>query len=58
VARPAGIPESFDDHAHLLYDLQLLAYQSDINACQHVHVRAVRQSPRPYPQIAFRADHP
>ena len=30
VARPAGIPESFDEHAHLLYDLQLLAYQSDI----------------------------
>src|SRR5258708_6861682 len=25
--RPAGIPESFDEHAHLLYDLQLLAYQ-------------------------------
>src|SRR6478672_930776 len=26
VAHPAGIPESFDQHARLLYDLQLLAY--------------------------------
>ena len=30
VERPAGIPESFDEHAHLLYDLQLLAYQADL----------------------------
>ena len=29
VAQPAGIPESFEEHVQLLYDLQLLAYQSD-----------------------------
>src|ERR1700683_4711193 len=28
VAQPAGIPEKFEDHVRLLYDLQLLAYQS------------------------------
>src|SRR6266853_5161919 len=30
VAQPAGIPDGFDPHVRLLYDLQLLAYQSDL----------------------------
>ena len=30
VARPAGIPPTFEEHASLLFDLQLLAYQADI----------------------------
>lgn len=30
VARPAGIPPTFEEHASLLFDLQLLAYQSDL----------------------------
>ena len=30
VDRPAGIPDSFDAHVGLLYDLQLLAFQSDL----------------------------
>jgi hypothetical protein len=29
VARPAGVPASFAEHAGLMYDLQLLAYQAD-----------------------------
>jgi len=28
--RPIGIPESFDDHCKLMFDLQVLAYQADI----------------------------
>ena len=28
--RPVGIPESFDEHAKLMYDLQALAFQADI----------------------------
>jgi hypothetical protein len=28
--RPAGIPESFDEHAKLMFDLQWLAYRTDI----------------------------
>ena len=28
--RPVGIPERFDDHVKLLFDLQWLAYQSDL----------------------------
>ncbi|MEJ7606387.1 MAG: DUF1552 domain-containing protein [Bryobacteraceae bacterium] len=30
VPRPGGIPDGFEDHVRLLYDLQLLAYQSDL----------------------------
>ena len=30
VAQPAGIPDKFEQHVELLYDLQLLAYQSDL----------------------------
>src|ERR1700722_14489179 len=30
VTQPAGIPDNFVDHVRLLYDLQLLAYQSDV----------------------------
>jgi hypothetical protein len=28
--RPVGIPDSFEEHAKLMYDLQLLAFQADI----------------------------
>ena len=28
--RPVGIPESFDQHARLMFDLQALAFQADI----------------------------
>ena len=27
---PAGIPDSYDEHVKLMYDLQWLAYQADI----------------------------
>jgi hypothetical protein len=56
VVRPAGIPESFDDHAHLLYDLQLLAYQSDITRVS-TFMYGREQSPRPYPQIGVPEPH-
>ena len=28
--RPVGIPDAFDEHVTLLYDLQVLAYQCDL----------------------------
>ena len=56
VARPAGIPESFDDHARLLYDLQLLAYQSDMTRVI-TFMYGREQSPRPYPQIGVPEPH-
>ena len=30
VEQPAGIPSRYDDHAQLMFDLQVLAYQSDL----------------------------
>jgi hypothetical protein len=30
IDQPVGVPQSFQDHARLMFDLQLLAYQSDI----------------------------
>ena len=56
VARPAGIPDSFDEHAHLLYDLQLLAYQSDITRVI-TFMYGRERSPRPYPQIGVPEPH-
>ena len=56
VARPAGIPDSFDEHAQLLYDLQLLAYQSDITRVI-TFMYGREQSPRPYPQIGVPEPH-
>jgi hypothetical protein len=56
VARPAGIPDNFDDHAHLLYDLQLLAYQADITRVI-TFMYGREQSPRPYPQIGVPEPH-
>ena len=56
VARPSGIPESFDDHARLLYDLQLLAYQADITRVI-TFMYGREQSPRPYPQIGVPEPH-
>src|SRR5262249_22239581 len=56
VAHPAGIPESFDQHARLLYDLQLLAYQADITRVI-TFMYGREQSPRPYPQIGVPEPH-
>ena len=39
VAQPAGIPDAFEQHVRLLYDLQLLAYPIRSDAGDHVHVR-------------------
>lgn len=56
VERPAGIPSSFDEHAHLLYDLQLLAYQADVTRVI-TFMYGREQSPRPYPQIGVPEPH-
>jgi hypothetical protein len=30
VARPAGVPDSFEEHAKMMFDLQVLAFQADL----------------------------
>jgi hypothetical protein len=56
VARPAGIPASFEDHAKLMFDLQVLAYQTDLTRVITFMVgREV--SSRAYPEIGVPDPH-
>jgi hypothetical protein len=58
VAQPAGIPDTFVAHVRLLYDLQLLAYQSDLTRVI-TFMYGREQTGRPYPQIGVpEAHHP
>ena len=56
VARPAGIPDSFEAHVRLLYDLQLLAYQSDLTRIT-TFMYGREQTGRPYPQLGVPDPH-
>src|SRR5579863_2373506 len=56
VAQPAGIPDSFPAHVRLLYDLQLLAYQSDLTRVT-TFMYGREQTGRPYPQIGVPEPH-
>ena len=54
--RPAGIPESFDAHAKLMFDLQYLAYRADITRV--VTFQLAREfSNRSYPDIGVTDGH-
>jgi hypothetical protein len=58
LAQPAGIPNTFEAHVRLLYDLQLLAYQSDLTRVI-TFMYGREQTGRPYPQIGVpEAHHP
>jgi len=56
VARPEGIPDSFESHVGLLYDLQLLAWQSDLTRVT-TFMYGREQNGRPYPQIGIPEPH-
>ena len=56
VPQPAGIPNVFEDHVRLLYDLQLLAYQSDLTRVI-TFMYGREQTGRPYPQIGVPDPH-
>jgi hypothetical protein len=54
--RPAGIPESFDDHAKLMFDLQWLAFRADITRV--ITFQLAREfSNRSYPNIGVTDGH-
>ena len=57
-ARPSGIPDSFEDHSHMMIDLQVLAMQADITRVASFMIgREV--SGRSYPEIGVPdAHHP
>jgi hypothetical protein len=53
---PAGIPENFEEHAALMFDLQLLAYQADITRVV-TYMLSREASQRTYPQIEVGEPH-
>ena len=56
VDQPAGIPDGFEPHVQLLYDLQLLAYRSDLTRVI-TFMYGREQGGRPYPQIGVPEPH-
>jgi Protein of unknown function (DUF1552) len=56
--QPQGAPPVFEDHLALMFDLQLLAFQSDLTRVISFML-GKEQSARPYPQIGVpEAHHP
>ena len=56
VAQPAGVPASYDDHAKLMFDLQVLAYQSDLTRVI-TFMMGREISGRTYPEIGVNEAH-
>jgi hypothetical protein len=58
VNEPAGVPSTFEEHARLMFDLQVLAYQSDLTRV--ITIMLGRElSSRTYPQLGVsEAHHP
>jgi Protein of unknown function (DUF1552) len=54
--RPVGVPASYEDHAKLMFDLQVLALQSDITRVITFQL-ARETSARTYPQIGVSDGH-
>lgn len=56
--QPAGVPRQFEDHAKLMFDLQVLAYQADLTRVI-TFMMANETSQRAYPEIGVPdAHHP
>jgi hypothetical protein len=56
VDQPSGVPDGFEPHVQLLYDLQVLAYQSDLTRVI-TFMYGREQTGRPYPQIGIPEPH-
>ncbi|MDQ8182663.1 DUF1552 domain-containing protein [Pelagicoccus sp. SDUM812005] len=54
--RPTGVPAAYADHARLMFDLQLLAYQGDITRISTFQL-ARETSNRAYPEIGVSDPH-
>ena len=54
--QPSGVPESYDEHLKLLYDLLVLAYQADVTRVSCTQI-AREQSGRTYPDIGVPEGH-
>jgi hypothetical protein len=56
MSRPLGAPEKFEDHIRLMFDLQVLAFQSDITRITTL-MFAGERSGRSYPQAGVPDSH-
>jgi hypothetical protein len=54
--QPVGIPDSFDDHAKLMFDLNFLAFQADVTRVTAFQISR-ELSGRPYPWIGVPDGH-
>jgi hypothetical protein len=54
--RPVGVPESYDDHAKLMFDLTALAFQADITRV-FVFTLGKEQTNRAYPELGVGDAH-
>ena len=54
--QPMGIPDSFEDHIKLMYDLLVLAYQADITRVGAFQI-SYETSSRTYPQVGVANSH-
>ena len=54
--RPVGVPDTFEQHAKLMFDLQALAYQADITRV-FTFMLGREFSPRTYPSIGVPEAH-
>jgi hypothetical protein len=54
--RPVGVPESYDDHAKLMFDLAALAFQADITRV-FVFTLGKEQTNRAYPELGVGDAH-
>jgi hypothetical protein len=54
--RPVGVPEAYDDHAKLMFDLIALAFRADITRV-FTFTLGKEQTNQPYPQIGVNESH-
>jgi Protein of unknown function (DUF1552) len=54
--RPVGVPESYDDHAKLMFDLTALAFQADVTRV-FVFTLGKEQTNRAYPELGVGDAH-
>jgi len=58
LVRPSGVPATFQDHAKLMFDLQVLAFQADLTRMITFMIGR-EKTDRPYPEIGIPdAHHP
>ena len=56
VARPTGVPPTYDEHARLMFDLQVLAFQTDMTRVISF-IMAHEKSERAYREIGIAEGH-